>query len=95
MIHLSVGSSPPEECGFPNLSDSCYHSSQYPNTPLSDATAEFLDLLTLLCLRDFYLILTTEGPWLQASFESLMRRSSAKVTTLGIESKAITATEIT
>ncbi|KAJ7575402.1 hypothetical protein C8J56DRAFT_1063642 [Mycena floridula] len=61
---------------------------------LFDATAELLDLLTLPSLRDFSLIMRAEGHWPQESLVSLTQRSSSKVTTLSIQSRDITATQI-
>ncbi|KAJ7578060.1 hypothetical protein C8J56DRAFT_898743 [Mycena floridula] len=61
---------------------------------LYDAPAEFLDLLILPSLRDFSLIMTGEGQWPRSSLESLIQRSSSKVTRLGIQSKDMTATEM-
>ncbi|KAJ7575414.1 hypothetical protein C8J56DRAFT_1063653 [Mycena floridula] len=62
---------------------------------LTDATGEFLNLLTLPSLRDLTLIkVRAEGHWPQASFESLMERSSSKFTTLTIQYKDITVADI-
>ncbi|KAJ7575404.1 hypothetical protein C8J56DRAFT_414688 [Mycena floridula] len=59
---------------------------------LSDTAAELLEVLTLPSLLEFSL--TTDDHWPQAAFDSLMQRSSSKLTTLNIHCKHITAIDI-